>query len=154
MFSSSYAVTSYYYPWTLGWTGSFGGRPTAINPAYTQWLTNYGFTTSLTNDYDNDKMLNWQEYLAGTNPTNDADRLAIISMGSDTNAQISWLAKSNVSYQVMKSSDLMVAWSNAPSGIGGNQQSYQTAPMDGLLQYADPNVVGSSNAFYRVNVVP
>jgi hypothetical protein len=25
---------------------------------------------------------------------------------------------------------------------------------DGLLQYTDPNVAGSTNAFYRVNVVP
>jgi len=153
-FSYTDNATVYYFPWTSGWTNTFGGRPSQVNPDYTQWLTNYGFTTNLTDDADHDGMLNWQEYLAGTNPTNDADRLAIASMGSDPNAQISWLAKSNVTYQVMKSQNLLVAWSNAPSGIGVNQQSYQTAPMDGLLQYADPNVVGSSNAFYRINVVP
>ena len=155
-FAFNYAdnATVYYFPWNSGWTDSLEGRPTQVNPAYTQWLTDYGFTTSLTNDYDNDGMLNWQEYLASTSPTNDADRLAIASMGSGANAQISWQAKSNVSYQVMKSQNLLEVWSNAPSGIGVNQQSYQTAPMDGLLQYADPNVAGSTNAFYRVNVVP
>ncbi|MEI8123307.1 MAG: hypothetical protein WCI20_14855 [bacterium] len=105
-------------------------------------------------DYDHDGMLNWQEYLAGTNPTNDADRLAIASMGSGTNAQITWLAKSNVSYQVMKSLDLLGAWSNAPSGTGINQQAFQTAPADGVLQYADPDYAGATNGFYRVEAVP
>jgi len=76
-------------------------------------------------------------------------------MGSGTNsALLTWLAKSNVIYQVMKSSDLQETWGNAPSGQGTNQQSYRAAPMDGLLQYADPNYAGASNAFYRVNVVP
>ena len=152
------ALTVYYYPWTSGWTGSFGGRPTQINPAYTQWLLNNNFSTngieSTTNDYDHDGMLNWQEYLAGTNPTNDADKLAISFIGTGTNqSQVSWLAKSNVSYQVMKSSDLKATWMNASNGVGGNQQSFKTAPMDGLLQYADPNALGATNAFYRVNVV-
>ena len=151
-------LTIYYYPWTTGWTNTFGGRPTQINPAYTQWLLNNNFATngisSTTNDFDNDGMLNWQEYLAGTNPTNDADKLAISSMGSGTNtALLTWLAKSNVSYQVMKSSDLQETWGNAPSGQGTNQQSYQVAPTDGLLQYADPNYAGATNGFYRVNVV-
>jgi hypothetical protein len=153
-----YNATVYYYPWTSGWTDTFGGRPTQVNPAYTQWLLDYSFATNRTEDstdYDNDGMKNWQEFIAHTDPTTNIDLLAIISMGSESNSsQISWSAKSNVSYQVMKSSDLMVAWSNAPSGIGGNQQSYQTAPVDGLLQYADPNVADMTNAFYRVNVVP
>jgi hypothetical protein len=148
------ALTVYYYPWTSGWTGSFGGRPTQVMPAYTQWLTDFGFSTNLTEDNDNDGMLNWQEFLSHTDPTTNIDLLAITSMWSETNVQISWLAKSNVSYQVMKSIDLMVAWSNAPSGIGGNQQSYQTTPADGLLLYDGPDVAGSANAFYRVNVVP
>jgi hypothetical protein len=152
--NSSPNLTVYYYPWTIGWTDTFGGRPTQVNPAYTQFLNNYGFTTNLTDDNDNDGMLNWQEYLSHTDPTTNIDLLAITSMGTDTNAQISWLAKSNVSYQVMKSHDLMDVWSNAPSGTGTNQQSYQTAPVDGILQYADPSVAVMTNAFYRVNVVP
>lgn len=110
--------------------------------------------SSTTNDFDNDGLLNWQEYLAGTSPTNNADRLSISFMGSESNpARVSWLAKSNVSYQVMKNLDLTEAWSNAPSGIGTNQQSYQTAPMDGLLQYADPNDSITTSVFYQVNVV-
>jgi len=66
---------------------------------------------------------------------------------------ISWLAKSNVIYQIMRSSDLQETWENAPSGQGSKYQSLQTAPMDGLLQYADPDYAGATNAFYRVNVV-
>lgn len=154
VFSNADSVLVYYYPWTLGWTNTFGERPTQVNPAYTQWLNNYGFTTSLTNDYDNDGMFNWQEFLAGTGPTNDADRLAIASMGSGTNAQISWQAKSNVSYQVRKSLDLMGAWLDAPTGAGTTQRAFQTAPADGLMQYADPDYAGVTNGFYRVNVVP
>jgi len=73
-------------------------------------------------------------------------------VGTNTTG-ISWAAKSNVAYQVMKSFDLQETWGNAPSGQGANQQSYRAGPMDGLLQYADPNYAGASNAFYRVNVV-
>ena len=145
-------ATIYYYPWTSGWTDTYDGRPTAINPAYSQWLTNYGFTTNLIDDDDHDGMLNWQEYLAGTSPTNDADKLIITPVSNSS--FISWLAKSNVSYQVMKNWDLMGAWSNAPSGTGTNQQAFKTAPQDGLMQYTDPSYPSSSNAFYRVNVVP
>ena len=152
------ALTVYYYPWTTGWTGSFGGRPTQVMPAYTQWLLNNNFSTngisSTTNDFDNDGMLNWQEFLAGTCPTNKDDNLAITSIGSGTNAQISWLAKSNVSYQVSKSLDLLGSWLDAPTGTGTNQQALQTTPVDGLLQYADPTYAGASNGFYRVIVVP
>ena len=152
--------TVYYDPWTSGWGASFEGRPTQINPAYTQWLLNNNFSTngisSTTNDFDKDGMLNWQEYLAGTSPTNVNDKFAISFMGSGSESnqfQISWLAKSNVGYQVMKSLDLQEAWSNAPSGLGTNEQSFQSAPIDGFLQYADPRYAGSTNAFYRVNVV-
>jgi len=152
-------LTVYYNPWTSGWTNTLGGRPTQINPSYTQWLLNNNFSTnsleSTTNDYDHDGMLNWQEYLAGTNPTNASDKLAISFMGTESNlSQISWQAKSNVSYQVMKSLDLMGAWSNAPTETGTNQQAFQTAPADGLLQYTDPDYTGATNGFYRVNVVP
>jgi len=73
---------------------------------------------------------------------------------SGTNAQISWLAKSNVSYQVMKSQNLLEVWSNAPSGTGTNQRAFQMAPADGWLQYTDPDYAGATNGFYRVNVVP
>ena len=152
-------ATVYFYPWTSGWTDTYGGRPTQVNPAYSQWLLDYSFATNMTEDstdYDHDGMLNWQEYLSGTNPTNASDKLAIISMGGTNGSLISWQAKSNVSYQVMRSLNLLggvAAWSNASSGIGSNQQSYQTAPADGLLQYADPNVAEMTNAFYRVIVV-
>jgi len=148
------ALTVYYYPWTTGWASYFGGRPTQVNPTYTQWLTDYGFATSLTNDYDKDGMFNWQEYLAGTCPTNRTDNLVISTFGGTNTSQISWLAKSNISYQVTKSLDLMGAWSNAPTGIGTSQQAFQTAPMDGVLHYADPDYDGATNGFYRVEVVP
>jgi hypothetical protein len=151
------ALTVYYYPWTSGWGSTFGGRPTQVIPAYTQWLLNYGLATNRTEDAtdrDGDKMLNWQEYLAGTCPTNKDDTLAITSIEGTNSSQIAWMGKSNVSYQVMKSLDLMVAWSNAPSGIWTNQQSLQTATVDGILQYTDPEYEGMTNAFYRVNLVP
>ena len=151
--------TVFFLPWTSGWGTSFQGRPTQIEPSFTQWLLNNNFSTngleSTTNDFDHDGMLNWQEYLAGTNPTNISDKLAISFTGTETNsAQISWRAKSNVSYQVMKTTDLQGTWGNASSDVGGNQQAFQTAPMDQILQYVDPGYVGSTNAFYRVNVVP
>ncbi|MEI8141031.1 MAG: response regulator [bacterium] len=67
---------------------------------------------------------------------------------------ISWLAKSNVSYQVMTRSDLQQAWANASDEVESNQQSLQATHRDEFLQYADPNYAGETNPFYRVNVVP
>ena len=158
IYDSDDNLISYYYPWTTGWTDTYGGRPTQVNPAYTQWLLNNNFATNgieaTTNDFDEDGMLNWQEYLSGTSPTNDADRLAISSMGSGSNSLISWLAKSNVSYQVMRCSDLLGIWENAVSGAETNQQSQQTATLDQILQYMDPGYAGDTTTFYRVNVVP
>jgi len=159
VFDGDDSLTNFFYPWTTSWGSTYGGQPTQINPDFTQWLLNNNFSTngmeSTTNDYDHDGMLNWQEYLAGTNPTNAADKLAISFMGNGANTiGISWLSKSNISYQVMKSIDLQQVWSSAPNGVGTNQQAFQTAPMDQILQYADPNCADSTNAFYRVNVVP
>lgn len=159
VFSSTHSSTNYFYPWTSGWTDTYCGRPTQINPDYTQWLLNNNFSTngtaSTTNDFDNDGMLNWQEYLSGTSPTNDADRLAISSMWSGSNLSlISWQAKSNVIYQVMRCSDLQGTWGNADSGAGTNQRAQQTATTDQILQYVDPGYAGDTNAFYRVIVVP
>jgi BspA type Leucine rich repeat region (6 copies) len=150
-------LTVYYYPWTTGWGSTFGGRPTQVMPAYTQWLLNNGLATNRTDDaidHDGDGMLNWQEFLAGTSPTNKADALVITSVGGTNSSQIAWQGKANISYQVMRSLNLLGSWSDAPTGTGTNQQAFQTAPLDGLLQYADPTYVGASNGFYRVSVVP
>lgn len=157
-FSGAINSTIYYYPWTSGWTSTYGGRPTQIDPAYLAWLAANSLPTNNTADSidsDNDSMLNWQEFLAHTDPHTNADRLAITSMGTESNlSQLNWLAKSNVAYQVMKSSNLLGAWMNSPSGMGPNQQGWQTAPMDQTLQYVDPTYSATTNTFYRVDVVP
>lgn len=152
LFNYSEGVVVYYFPWTAGWTSTYGGRPAEENMAYSQWRLKYGIAWhDDASDPDHDGMVNWQEYLAGTSPANEDDRLLITAVAGPST--LLWLAKSNVTYQVVKSMDL-ITWSNSSSGMGANQQSFQTAPADGVMQYADPDNFWATNAFYRVNVVP
>jgi hypothetical protein len=51
-------------------------------------------------DADNDGMLNWQEYVAGTNPTNAASYLSVTLAGVNTGATLRFNAVSNKTYTV------------------------------------------------------
>ena len=106
-------------------------------------------------DPDGDGMSNLAEYLAGTDPTQRDEVLAIVQ-ASVTNRTpfVFWSAKSNKTYQVLKSLELL-SWSNAPSGAAPNEQSLRTAVANGFLQYSDPvsSTNGSRKSFYRVKLV-
>jgi hypothetical protein len=68
------------------------------------WEAAYNFNTNnaadAVLDWDNDRMLNWQEFVAGTDPTNSLSYLKIDSVLAETNATIAFGIVSNKSYTV------------------------------------------------------
>ena len=85
------------------------------------WELQYGFSTNNVGDalldFDGDGMINRDEYLSGTNPTNALSVLKIVF--SATNATVlNFVAQSNYSYTVQWQTNLTTpAWSNLTSII-------------------------------------
>jgi IPT/TIG domain. len=79
--------------------------------AFHSWLASYGLPSGGSADYldsDGDGINNWQEYLAGTNPTNSGSAFKIISsqMISRTQFVVRWSSVSNRLYDVMRATNL------------------------------------------------
>jgi hypothetical protein len=82
----------------------------ALDPFHT-WLASYGLPSNGSADYldsDNDGMNNWQEYLAGTNPTNANSLFKITSyqLLSATQFVLRWSSVANRSYDVLCATNL------------------------------------------------
>jgi len=113
------------------------------------WLQQYGLPTDGSADYvdsDGDGMNNWQEWIAGTNPTNAASVLRMTSAApAASGITVSWTSVSGRSYTLERSSNLGVApaFSAVQSGL---------ADPGGILTYTDTNAVGPGPFFYRVRV--
>jgi len=115
------------------------------------WLQQYGLPTDGSMDYadpDSDGMNNWQEWRAGTSPTNPADVLKMVIPAGVTNTQgitMTWQSVSGISYCIERSTNLgnLPAFSILQSNIVGQP---------GATTYTDTNAVGSGPFFYRVGV--
>jgi hypothetical protein len=97
-------------------------------------------------DPDHDGMVNSQEYIAGTDPTNSASLLKLNSVTKAANgATVTWQSVTNRHYQVMSRTNLAAGtWQNVggiftPSGT--NSQLLDATATNGLR-------------FYRVQVLP
>jgi len=112
------------------------------------WLQQYGLPMDGSADFldsDGDGMNNWQEWIAGTNPTNAASVLALQPPAvTVTNATLTWSSVANVTYYVQRSGDLSAPnFSSIQSNLVGQA---------GFTSYTDTNAVGSGPFFYRVGV--
>jgi autotransporter-associated beta strand protein len=122
----------------------------ADDPASTpySWLAQYGltnFNADAMDDADRDGLLTWQEYLAGTNPTNPASVFEIT--GSSVNAQgavIRWASASNKLYNLSRTTNLMSAFS-----VLAGASNLPATPPENVFTNPVPN---GTAAFYKISI--
>ena len=115
------------------------------------WLQQYGLPADGSANFidsDGDGLNNWQEWRAGTNPTNSLAVLQIISAVPANNfsrVNVTWQSVGGVNYFVQRGSDLSAQpiFSTLQSNIVGQADS---------TTYLDTSAVGSGPYFYRVGV--
>ena len=110
------------------------------------WLAQYGltnFTADAMLDADRDGLLTWQEYIAGTNPTNPASNFRIT--GSSTTSQgtvIRWSSASNRTYDLSCTTNLL-----QPFSVLTGASNLPATPPENV--YTNP--VQGGSAFYRIS---
>jgi hypothetical protein len=116
---------------------------------YYVWLQGHGLPTDASAVYadsDGDGMNNWQEWLAGTNPTNAA---SVLQLQQTTvlpaGVTLTWTSVTNRAYFVERTINLMPqpAFSLLQTNIPG---------LPGTTSFTDTNPPPSGPAFYRVGV--
>jgi hypothetical protein len=102
--------------------------------AFHTWLASYGLPSDGSADYvdsDGDGMNNWQEYLAGTNPTNASSLFKITSAQMIPGGKfvVRWLSVTNRMYDVMRGTNL-AAGTNAFLPLPGATNLTGTPPVN------------------------
>jgi hypothetical protein len=116
----------YYRAGTTGWGSTYAGVPTFKTTASTpemiphDWLlgnyptlsTDQDFENAALQDTDADGMLAWEEYVAGTSPTNEQDYFQVSSITTHSNQSglIQWDSVSNRLYSVYCHTNLLTDW--------------------------------------------
>jgi hypothetical protein len=123
--------------------------PALLN--YYAWLQGHGLPTDASAVYadsDGDGLNNWQEWLAGTNPTNGASVLRLQQTTVlPAGVTLTWSSVTNRAYFVERATNLMPqpAFSFLETNIPG---------LPGTTSFTDTNPPPSGPAFYRVGVQP
>ncbi len=109
------------------------------------WMEDYGLTDADDEvDSDGDGLLTWEEYVAGTDPTNAASVLTIYSGSNTVNGLVlTWQSVEGKSYSIITNSSLTLsARGTIAAGITGleNATSYTTT------------VSGAGTVFYEIGV--
>jgi hypothetical protein len=113
------------------------------------WLQFYGLPTDGSADYadsDGDGSNNWQEWIAGTNPTNALSVLRMLApSNSVSGVTVTWQSVTSRTYFLDRGTNLLALppFSILASNIVGQV---------GTTSYLDTNAVDSSTFFYRVGV--
>jgi parallel beta-helix repeat protein len=117
------------------------------------WLQQYGLPTDGSADFadpDHDGMNNYQEWLAGTNPTNALSVFKITSatttrtFGPAGGVAVSWVSQNTRLYYLQRSAALaQPGFSTIQDNIVGQA---------GTTTYTDTNALGPGPFFYRVGV--
>jgi hypothetical protein len=113
------------------------------------WLQQYGLLADGTADFadsDGDGLNNWQEWVAGTNPTDVASTLRMQgASNSASGITVSWQSVTNRNYYLQRASNLdsTTLFQLVNSNVVGHT---------GATSYADTNAAGPGPFFYRVGV--
>lgn len=111
-------------------------------PVPLSWLAQYRLTNALvqtfneavTNDADGDGMKAWQEYIAGTNPTNDQSAFRITHTWMETDPVSQWVVQwdpvTGRLYRVDAVDTLFGEWSNRVSGMAYPTNQYMLPAAD------------------------
>ena len=131
---------------TIGNLRWVGGTFTFTNGVTSDWLELYGLilndATTLA-DTDGEGKLNWEEFVAGTNPLNPTSLFqATGTMNSNNQLEFQWPAVAGKTYQLFYSPDLT---SNSWIQLGGN------LPYSGNLGQVAVSISGQQG-FYRIGV--
>ena len=135
---------------TYGGSGSLSVAGVASDPANTPygWLAQYGltnFNADAMADADHDGLLTWQEYIAGTNPTNAASNLRITG-GSATSqgTVVRWASASNKLYNLSRTTNLLQSF----AAVAGATNLPATPPENVFTNSQNDGAA----AFYRIGV--
>jgi parallel beta-helix repeat protein len=115
------------------------------------WLRQCGLPANGCVDYmdsDGDGMNNWQEWVAGTDPTDGSSVLKMLSpfpTNNPTGTMVSWQSVSNRTYFLQRSADPLTqpAFTTIQSNITGQV---------GTTSCLDTNAIGMGRLFYRVGI--
>jgi Regulator of Chromosome Condensation (RCC1) repeat protein len=113
------------------------------------WLSTYNLPLDGSADFvdsDGDGMNNWQEWRAGTDPSNSGSSLKLLSItNAPSGLTITWQSVQGVSYQVERTSDL--SDTSTFSTIDSN-----TVGQPGTTSFTDSSATNAPAFFYRVSV--
>ncbi len=128
--------------------GAYEYHTNSLSP-FRLWLQSYGLPTDGSADYtdpDGDHMNNWQEWVAGTNPTNALSVLQMLTVSNSVSGvTVTWLSVTNRTYFLDRSTNLLAlpAFHTIATDIPGQPDT---------TIYTDTNATGEGPYFYRVGV--
>ena len=86
------------------------------------WLDEHNLSTD-TDDSDLDGFTTWQEYICGTNPTNNQ---SFFSVSISTNSALSWCVVTNRSYSIEQTTNLTTGFTQVTNGLTESSFSMPT----------------------------